>query len=89
MATGVDEREGLGRQIERRSIDYVPEDERHGKVWHQGPFWFLGNDLQGIDVAWLIGLIVSGTTYYALSRSLNINAEMDKVQASEQQLEGE
>jgi predicted amidohydrolase len=21
----------------------VPEDERHGKVWHQGPFWFLGN----------------------------------------------
>jgi hypothetical protein len=89
MATGVDEREGLGRQIERRSIDYVPEDERHGKVWQQGPFWFLGNDLQGIDVAWLIGLIVSGTTYYALSRSLNINAEMDKVQASEQQLEGE
>ena len=43
MAAGVDEREGLGRQIERRSIDYVPEDERHGKVWHQGPFWFLGN----------------------------------------------
>jgi len=43
MAAGVDEREGPGRQIERRSIDYVPEDERHGKVWHQGPFWFLGN----------------------------------------------
>ena len=43
MAAGVDDREGLGRQIERRSIDYVPEDERHGKVWHQGPFWFLGN----------------------------------------------
>ncbi|MCW2723307.1 MAG: putative purine-cytosine permease yxlA [Frankiales bacterium] len=29
--------------IEVRSIDYVPEDERHGKVWQQGPFWFLGN----------------------------------------------
>ncbi len=29
--------------IETRSIDYVPEDERHGKVWQQGPFWFLGN----------------------------------------------
>jgi nucleobase:cation symporter-1, NCS1 family len=43
MAASVGEREGLGRQIERRSIDYVPEDERHGKVWHQGPFWFLGN----------------------------------------------
>ncbi|MFE7438986.1 purine-cytosine permease family protein [Streptomyces chartreusis] len=29
--------------IEQRSIDYVPEDERHGKVWKQGPFWFLAN----------------------------------------------
>ena len=43
MAASVDEQEGLGRQIERRSIDYVPADERHGKVWHQGPFWFLSN----------------------------------------------
>ena len=40
---GVEEQGGLRRGIERRSIDYVPEDERHGKVWHQGPFWFLGN----------------------------------------------
>jgi NCS1 family nucleobase:cation symporter-1 len=39
----VEEQGGLRRGIERRSIDYVPEDERHGKVWHQGPFWFLGN----------------------------------------------
>ncbi len=29
--------------IETRSIDYVPEGERHGKVSAQGPFWFLGN----------------------------------------------
>lgn len=29
--------------IEQRSIDYVPHAERHGKVWHQGPFWFTGN----------------------------------------------
>ncbi len=29
--------------IESRHIDYVPESERHGKVWRQGPFWFLGN----------------------------------------------
>jgi purine-cytosine permease-like protein len=40
---GLEEQGGLTRRIERRSIDYVPEDERHGKVWHQGPFWFLGN----------------------------------------------
>ncbi|MFI0787306.1 purine-cytosine permease family protein [Streptomyces lydicus] len=36
--------EGRGtRMIEVRSIDYVPVRERHGKVWHQGPFWFTGN----------------------------------------------
>ncbi len=29
--------------IERRSIDYVPESERHGRVTDQGPFWFLSN----------------------------------------------
>ena len=31
------------RGIEIRSIDWVPYTERHGKVWHQGPLWFLGN----------------------------------------------
>jgi nucleobase:cation symporter-1, NCS1 family len=30
-------------RIETRSIDYVPDDELHGKVSHQGPFWFVGN----------------------------------------------
>jgi len=35
-------RKSLGA-IEVRSIDYVPLNERHGKVWTQGPFWFLGN----------------------------------------------
>ena len=43
MATNVEEQSGLRGRIEQRSIDYVPEDERHGKIWHQGPFWFLGN----------------------------------------------
>ena len=31
------------REIERRSIDWVPEGERHGRLWHQAPLWFLGN----------------------------------------------
>ena len=31
------------RMLERHSIDYVPWKERHGKVWHQGPFWFTSN----------------------------------------------
>ncbi|MGC2174856.1 MAG: cytosine permease [Acidimicrobiales bacterium] len=29
--------------IERRHLDHVPDSEWHGKVWRQGPFWFLGN----------------------------------------------
>ncbi|WP_051377557.1 purine-cytosine permease family protein [Paraburkholderia dilworthii] len=29
--------------VERRSIDYVPSSERHGKAWHLGPIWFSGN----------------------------------------------
>src|SRR6478672_7943752 len=29
--------------VETRSIDWIPENERHGKLWHQLPLWFLGN----------------------------------------------
>jgi len=29
--------------VEVRSIDWVPDRERHGKLWHQAPLWFLGN----------------------------------------------
>jgi purine-cytosine permease-like protein len=29
--------------IERRSIEFIPEGERHGNVIDQGPFWFLSN----------------------------------------------
>ncbi|HEU5268076.1 MAG TPA: cytosine permease, partial [Jatrophihabitans sp.] len=30
-------------EIEVRSIDWVPVHERHGRLWHQAPLWFLGN----------------------------------------------
>jgi nucleobase:cation symporter-1, NCS1 family len=30
-------------EIERRSIDWIPQDERHGRAWHLGPVWFSGN----------------------------------------------
>jgi len=29
--------------LETRSIDYVPLAERHGKIWHLGPLWFMSN----------------------------------------------
>lgn len=42
-------------RIETRSIDYVPWAERHGKVWHQGPFWFTGNFVLVTMVSGFIG----------------------------------
>src|SRR5256714_802203 len=29
--------------LEVRSIDYVPLNERHGRVWHLRPLWFMSN----------------------------------------------
>lgn len=51
-----------GLAIETRSIDYVPRNERHGKVWHQGPFWFTGN--------FVLTTMVTGFTGAALGLSL-------------------
>ncbi len=37
-------RPGAGiRGVEVRSIDWIPDNERHGKAWQQAPLWFLGN----------------------------------------------
>ncbi|WP_405610562.1 cytosine permease [Streptomyces sp. NBC_01511] len=41
--------------IEQHSIDYVPHAERHGKVWHQGPFWFTGNFVLPTMVTGFVG----------------------------------
>jgi nucleobase:cation symporter-1, NCS1 family len=30
---------GRIRGIEVRSIDWIPDTERHGKVWHQALLW--------------------------------------------------
>lgn len=60
------------RLVEQRSIDYVPKSERHGKLWHQGPFWFAGNfvlptmvtgfigPVLGLSVGWSILAVVLG-----------------------------
>ncbi|MBI0330077.1 purine-cytosine permease family protein [Burkholderia plantarii] len=59
--------------IETRSIDYVPDSERHGRVIDQGPFWFLGN-FQFFTIA--IGFVGPGMGlslgYTILSGSLGI-----------------
>ncbi len=62
------------RGIEVRSIDWVPSKERHGKIWHQGPLWFLGNfqyftipigfigPSLGLSIGWTIVAAVLGIT---------------------------
>src|SRR5258708_34089707 len=59
--------------IEVRSIDYVPLSERHGKIWHLGPLWFMSNAqiatlavgliriTQGLSLFWSVLAIVTGT----------------------------
>ncbi len=59
--------------LEVRSIDYVPLDERHGKLWHLGPLWFMSNAQlatlavglisisEGASLFWSVLSIVLGT----------------------------
>ena len=47
-------------------------DAAAGKEVFVGP---LARMLEGVDIAWLVGLLVSGLTYYLLSRSLDLATE--------------
>ena len=55
-----------GGLIEARSIDYVPHAERHGKVWHQGPFWFTGNFVLPTMVVGFIGPSMGLSVWYSV-----------------------
>src|ERR1700690_1942112 len=46
--------------IERRSIDYVPLAERHGKVWHLWPVWFAGDANLATLAVGVIGITLGG-----------------------------
>jgi purine-cytosine permease-like protein len=41
----------------------------------------LARVLEGVDIAWLVGLLISGLTYYLLSRSLDLAAEHRVIEA--------
>lgn len=71
--------------LEHRSIDYVPAEERHGKVWHQGPFWFTGNFVLltlfvgftgpslGLSSSWTILAIVGGVAFGTFFMAFHAN----------------
>jgi len=46
--------------IERRSIDYVPLAERHGKVWHLWPVWFSGDAHLATIATGFVGVALGG-----------------------------
>jgi NCS1 nucleoside transporter family len=50
--------EGL---IEKRSIDYIPLSERHGKVWHLWPVWFSGDAHLATVATGVVGVAMGGT----------------------------
>ena len=52
--------------IEVRSIDYVPLTERHGKLWHLGPLWFMSNAQIATLAVGLISITTGGNLIWSL-----------------------
>src|SRR5205823_12510375 len=62
-------------RLEVRSIDYVPLNERHGKIWHLGPLWFMSNAQiatlavgligvsEGLSLFWSVLAIAAGVLF--------------------------
>ena len=80
-----DEQPARRQLIESRSIDYVPQNERHGNVWHQGPFWFTGNFVLttmvvgfvgpsiGLDLLWSVIAVVLGAVFGTFFMAFHAN----------------
>jgi NCS1 nucleoside transporter family len=47
-------------EIEKRSIDYVPLAERHGRVWHLWPVWFTGGAHLATLAVGVLGIALGG-----------------------------
>ena len=57
--------EGRGR-VEVRSIDYVPLSERHGKLWHLGPLWFMSNAQIATLAVGVVSIAAGGNLVWSL-----------------------
>jgi purine-cytosine permease-like protein len=56
--------------VEVRSIDYVPLSERHGKLWHLGPLWFMGNAQIATLAVGVVGVSAGGNLFWSLAAIL-------------------
>jgi nucleobase:cation symporter-1, NCS1 family len=52
--------------VEVRSIDYVPLNERHGKLWHLGPLWFMSNAQIATLAVGLISITEGGNLIWSM-----------------------
>jgi NCS1 family nucleobase:cation symporter-1 len=52
--------------VEVRSIDYVPLDERHGRLSHLGPLWFMSNAELATLAVGLISITEGGTLLWSI-----------------------
>lgn len=52
--------------LEIRSIDYVPLSERHGRLWHLGPLWFMGNAQIATLAVGIYGVTSGGNFIWSL-----------------------
>jgi NCS1 nucleoside transporter family len=53
-----------GSLLEKRSIDYVPLAERHGKVWHLWPVWFSGDAHLATLTVGVLGIALGGNLFW-------------------------
>jgi NCS1 family nucleobase:cation symporter-1 len=63
MTTTSEPRRGA---VEIRSIDYVPLAERHGKLWHLGPLWFMSNAQIATLAVGVLGVGAGGNLVWSL-----------------------
>src|SRR5436853_2787872 len=52
--------------VEIRSIDFVPLSERHGKLWHLGPLWFMSNAQIATLAVGVVGVSLGGNLFWSL-----------------------
>src|SRR5919201_6176450 len=57
--------------VEVRSINYVPLNERHGKLWHLGPLWFMGNAQIATLAVGVVGVEAGGNLFWSLAAVLS------------------
>lgn len=52
--------------IEVRSIDFVPLEERHGKVWHLWPVWFAGDAHLATLATGALGIAMGANLFWSV-----------------------